>query len=130
MTQLPWSGSSCRRSAATVGFTRKATATPSSGCSESATARTREVTFVELPRAGRRRDPPQLGVALAVPAALSRRRALACHGGDEQRVSAPAPGARPAARRQVRLHVLSRRPVVLLLPRPDRDRRLPDVLLR
>ena len=67
---------------------------------------------------------------LAVPPAVSERRAIALLRGHEQRLPAPAPGARPPARGQVRLHLLPRRPVVLLLPRADRDRRLPDVLLR
>ena len=59
-----------------------------------------------------------------------RRRAVARVRGHEQRVPAHPPGARPPARGQVRLHVLPRRAVVLPVPGADRDRRVPDVLLR
>ena len=84
----------------------------------------------ELPRAGGPDHPPERRLAVALPQAVPRRRAVARVRGHEQRVPAPAPGAGPPARGQVRLHVLPRRPVVLPVPRADRDGRLPDVLLR
>src|SRR5687768_10902620 len=130
MTPLPWSGSSSRRSAPTGGSTRRATATPSSGWPVSATRLRQEDTFVELPRARRRGDSTQRVVAFPVPPGVPAGRALAGDGGHEQRFPALAPGAGAAARRQVRLHLLPRRAVVLLIPGADRDRRLPDVLLR
>src|SRR5687768_6595130 len=127
---IPWSGSSFRRSAATGGSTRRATAIPSWGCLGSVTAPRPEDTFGELPRAGRHGHPPQRSVPLFVPPAVPIGRAIAFLRGHEQRLPAPAPGARSPARGQVRVHVLPRRPVVLLLPGADRYRRLPDVLLR
>src|SRR5215210_3819649 len=122
MTQLPWSGSSSRRSAATGGSTKRATAIPSWGCSESVTAPTPEDTFVELPRACRRGAEAKRTVALVVPPTLPAGRAIARLRGHEQRRPSPAPGPRPTARGQVRLHVLPGRTVVLLLPGPDGDR--------
>src|SRR5688572_24900059 len=131
MTLLRWSGSSSRRSAPTVGSTKRATATPSWVWQASATAPIREVTFVEaVLRACRRGAPTQRALALPLPPAVPDRRAIARLRGHEQRLPAPAPGARPPARGQVRLHVLPGRAVVLLLPGADRDRRVPDVLLR
>src|SRR4051794_28422604 len=130
MTPLPWSGSSSRRSAATAGSTKRATGTPSWASLVSVTAPMREDTFVELSRACRRGLQAERALPFAVPSAVPDRRAFALVRGHEQRFPAPAPGARPAARGQVRVHVLPGRPVVLLLPRADRDRRLPDVLLR
>src|SRR5262245_23424378 len=116
MTPLPWSGSSSRRSAPTVVSTRRATAIPSWGSSESATGPMREDTFVELSRACRHGHQAVGALPFALPSAVSDRRTIARLRGHEQRLPAPAPGARPAARGQVRLHVLSGRPVVLLLP--------------
>ena len=120
----------------TVGSTRRATATPSWGWRASATRPrqgdsqvrvTRQLSFLERIDEGIRRS---ARLALALPPALPQRRAIARHGGHEQRVPAHPPGAGPPARGQVRLHLLPGRPVVLLLPGADRDRRLPDVLLR
>ena len=89
--------------------------------------RIRSVSFLERVDQAIRRSAL---LAFALPPALPRRRAIAGYGGHEQRVPAHPPGARPPARGQVRLHVLPGRPVVLLLPGADRDRRVPDVLLR
>src|SRR3954466_9459580 len=130
MTPLPWSGSSFRRSAATAGSTRRATGTPSWASLVSVTGPTREDTFVELSRACRRGRQAERRLPVPLPPAIPDGRAIAFLRGHEQRLPAPPPRARQAARGQVRVHVLPRWPVVLLLPRADRDRRLPDVLLR
>src|SRR5262245_55067189 len=129
-TRSQWSGSSSRRSARTAACTRKATATRSWAWSGSATRLTQEGTEGEPPRTNRSVDPAERRVALPVPPALSRRRAIARHGGDEQRVPAPPSGAGAPARGQVRLHLLPWWTVVLPVPGADRDRRVPDVLLR
>src|SRR5215212_2245074 len=124
-TPLRWSGSSCRKSRLTGGSTRSRTATrswPERPASQ-------EEWPVELPGAGGPGHPPEPGLAVALPKPLSDRRALPRVRGHEQRLPAPPPRARPPARGEVRVHVLPRRAVVLPLPRPDGDRRLPDVLL-
>ncbi len=84
----------------------------------------------ELPGTRRCRHPPKPGVAVDLPPALPARRAFARVRGHEQRLPAHPPGARPPARGQVRLHVLSGRAELLPVPRADRDRRVPDVVLR
>src|SRR4051794_25779105 len=130
MTPLPWSGSSFRRSAATAGSTRRATGTPSWASLVSVTGPMREDTFVELSRACRRGLQAQRALPFALPPAVPRGRTFTRLRRDEQRLPAHSPGARQTARGQVRVHVLPGRPVFLLLPRADRDGRLPDVLLR
>src|SRR6185369_16601128 len=124
-TPLRWSGSSSRRSRPTGGSTRSRTGTrswPARPASQEEPG--------EFPRADGPHHPPKPRLALALPSAVPQRRTVAGVRGDEQRLPAHPPGPRPAARRQVRLHVLSRWPVVLPVPRPDDHRRVPDVLLR
>ena len=94
-----------------------------------ATEQHREVPTDDAVRAGRPEHPAQPGVAVDLPQPVPGRRAVARVRGHEQRVPAPAPGAGPAARGQVRLHVLPGRPVVLPVPGADGHGRLPDVLL-
>src|SRR5450432_4068752 len=124
-TPLRWSGSSSRRCRATAGSTRSRTVMRNSPARPAW-----QEDPGELPRAGGPEHPPERRVALVVPPALSQRRAFAGICGHEQRVPAYPPGARPAARREVRLYVLPGRAELLPVPGPDRHRRLPDVLLR
>src|SRR3954463_16552843 len=124
-TPLRWNGSSCRRSRLTAGSTRSRTATrswpgPPAWQEEPG----------EFPRANGPEHPAEPGLAFALPPAVPERRTLARVRRHEQRVPAHPPGPRPPARGEVRLHVLPGWPVVLPVPRPDRDGRLPDVLLR
>src|SRR6266550_3060593 len=124
-TPLRWSGSSWRRSRPTGGSTRSRTGTrnwPAPPASQEEPG--------EFPRADGPEHPAEPGLALDLPSAVPQRRAVAGVRGDEQRLPAHPPGPRPPARGQVRLHVLSRWPADLPETRPDRDRRLPDVLLR
>src|SRR3954451_6466232 len=124
-TPLRWNSSSCRRSRPTVGSTRSPTVTRSWPVRPAWQEDTGE-----LPRAGGSEHPPKRRVALALPQPVPARRAVARVRGHEQRLPAYPPGPRPPARREVRVHLLPRRLELLPLPRADRDRRLPDVLLR
>src|SRR5439155_16383554 len=127
----PWSVSSCANRRATTVSTRSRTGTPSSPpFRASPEAPKASEGPRDLLRTDGRDHPPEPGVDLALPPALPTRRAHAGDGGHEQRVPAPAPGACPPARGEVRLHLLPRWAVLLPLPRADGDGRLPDVLLR